>query len=116
MQLDTIFQKSIKHLALLSKLGPHDWTRLITIQCHSSEDYTLHIQPTSAIMAKLPNGDKPGPKSSLRTSIDTLKATLLLPATMKIKKLPNDTTPLLTTIHNSWLQYIQPSKSSPMQA
>jgi len=59
-------------------------------------------------MARLPNGDNPGPKTSLRTSLDFLRATLLLPATTKHRKLPKDTTPLLTTIHASWKQFITP--------
>ena len=57
-------------------------------------------------MDKLRNGDKTGPITSLRTSLDTLRVTLLLPATTELRKLPKDTTPLLTTIHNSWLPYI----------
>jgi hypothetical protein len=106
MQTDTILKKLLMHLAPLCKRGLQIWNNIITIKRHSDEDYTLHIQPNSVIMAKLPNGDKPGPKTSLRTSLDTLRATLLLPATTELRKLPKDTTSLLTTIHNSWLQYI----------
>jgi len=64
-------------------------------------------------MAKLPNGDKPCPKTSLRTSIDTLKATLILPASTKLRKLSSDTAPLLTTIHASWKQFITPNNLLP---
>jgi hypothetical protein len=61
-------------------------------------------------MAILPNGDKIDPQTALRTSIDTLRATLLLPTTTEHRKLPKDTTTLLTTIHTSWLKYITPEK------
>ena len=64
-------------------------------------------------MARLPNGDKPGPKTSLRTSLDTLRATLLLPTTTEHRKLPKDTTPLLTTIHTSWLKFTTPDNLPP---
>jgi len=59
-------------------------------------------------MDRLPNEDKTGPKMDLRTSLDTLRATLLLPATTEHKKLPKDTTPLLTIIHTSWIKFITP--------
>ncbi len=58
-------------------------------------------------MASLPNGDNPGPQNSLRTSIDTLRVTLLRPATTEHKKLPKDTTPLHTIVHNSWKHYFR---------
>jgi len=64
-------------------------------------------------MARLPNGDKPGPKTSLRTSIDTLRATLFLPSSTDFRKLPSDATPLLTTIHASWKQFITPHNLPP---
>jgi hypothetical protein len=63
-------KKLLKHLTPLWELGLHNWNNLLTIQRHSSEDYTLHIHPTSVIMANLLNRDKPGPKTSLRTSLD----------------------------------------------
>jgi hypothetical protein len=59
-------------------------------------------------MARLPNGNKTGPKPALRTSLDTLRATLLLPATIEHRKLLKDNTPLLTTIHTSWIKFITP--------
>jgi hypothetical protein len=59
-------------------------------------------------MTRLPNGDKPGPKTSLQTSLDILRVTLLLPASTEFRKLPSDTTPLLTTIQASWKQFITP--------
>jgi hypothetical protein len=64
-------------------------------------------------MARLPNGDKPGPKTSLRTSLDTLRATLLLPSTKELRKLPKDTTLLLATIHTSWLKFSTPDNLPP---
>jgi hypothetical protein len=93
--------KILKHLARLWELGLNNLNTLITIQHHTKEHYILHISPTHVLMDKLPNGDKTGPKTALRTSIDTLRATLLLPATTEHRKLPKDTTPLLTTIHTS---------------
>jgi hypothetical protein len=60
-------------------------------------------------MGKLSNGDKTGPKTALRTSLDTLRATLLLPATTEHRKLSKDTTPLLTSIHISWTKFITPN-------
>jgi hypothetical protein len=59
-------------------------------------------------MARLPNGDKTGPKTALRTSLDTLRASLFLPATTEHRKLPKDTTPLFTAIHTSWIKFITP--------
>jgi hypothetical protein len=94
--------KLLKRLAPLWELGLHNWNNLLTIQRHKTEDYTLHIQPTTVFMTRLPNGDKPGPKTSLRTSIDTRRATLIFPASTEFRKLPSDSTPLLTTIHASW--------------
>jgi hypothetical protein len=58
------------------------------------------------LVARLPNGDKTGPKTALRASLDTLRATILLPATKEHRELPKDTTPLLTTIHTSWIKFI----------
>jgi len=101
-------KKLLKHLAPLWELGLHNWINLLTIQRHSNEDDTLHIQPTGVIMARLPNGDKSGPKTSLRTSLDTLRGTLLLPANTELRKLPKDTKYLLTIIHASWLKCISP--------
>jgi hypothetical protein len=106
-------KKLLKYLAPLWEMGLHKWNILLTIQRHSNEDYTLHIQPTSVIMARLPNGDKLGPKTSLRTSLDSLRDTLLLSATLEHRKLSKDTTPLLTTIHASWKQFITPDNLPP---
>jgi hypothetical protein len=61
-------------------------------------------------MARLPNGDKSGPKTTLRSSLDTLRASLLLPATTEHRKLPKNNTPLLNTIHISWIKFITPDK------
>jgi hypothetical protein len=79
------YKKLLKHLTPLWELGLHNWNNLLTIQRHSNEDYTLHIQPTSVIMVRLPNRDKSGPKTSLRTSLDTLRSTLLLPANIELR-------------------------------
>ena len=98
----------LKHLAPLWELGLNNWNNLITIQHHRKEHYTLHISPTNVLMARLPNGDKIGPKTALRTSLDTLRAALLLPATTEHKKLPKDPTPMRTTIHTSWIKFIAP--------
>jgi hypothetical protein len=98
--------KLLKHLAPLWELGIHRWNSIIAVPRHTTEDYTLRIQPTDVIMARLPNGDKPGSKLSLRTSIDTLRATLLLPSTTEHIKLPKDASPLITTIHTSWFKHI----------
>ena len=89
-------KKLLKHLAPLWELGLHNWSKHLTIQRHPNGNYTQHIQPTNVIMARLPNEDKPGPETSLRTSLDTLRASLLLPATTELRKLPTDNTPLLT--------------------
>jgi hypothetical protein len=94
--------KILKHLAPIWELGIKNWDTLITIQHHKHDHYTLHISPTNVLMARLPNGDNTSPKTALRTSLETLRATLLLPATTKHRKLPKDNTPLLTTIHTSW--------------
>jgi hypothetical protein len=101
--------KILKHLAPLWELGLNNWNTLVTMLQHNKEHYTMHISPTTVLMAKLPNGDKTGPKTALRTSLDTLRATLLLPATTEHRKLPKDTTPLLTTIHTSWIKFITPN-------
>ncbi len=58
-------------------------------------------------MARLPNGDKPGTKTSLRASLDSLRATLHLPAALKFRKIPQNNTLLLITIHTSWLHFIK---------
>ena len=100
--------KILKHLAPLWELGLHNWNNLITIQYHTKEHNTLHISPTSVLMARLPNGDKTGPKTALRTSLDTLRATLLLPATKEHMKLSKDTTSMLTIIQTSWIKFITP--------
>jgi hypothetical protein len=94
-------------------LGLHNWNNLLTIQRYSNEDYSLHFHPTSVIMAKLPNGDKSGPKTSLRTSLDILRATLPLLSNTELRKLPKDITLLLTTIHASWLKFITPDNLLP---
>jgi hypothetical protein len=104
--------KILKHLAPLWELGHNNWNNLITIQHHTNEHYTLHISPTNVLMTRLPNADKTGPKTGLRTSLDTLRATLLLPSTTEHKKLPMDTTPQLTTIHTSWIKFIKPDNLS----
>jgi len=41
-------------------------------------------------------------KTTLRTAIDTLRATLLLPATTEHRKLPKPNTTNATLIHHTW--------------
>jgi hypothetical protein len=93
--------KILTHFSPLWELWHNNWNNLITKQHHTKEHYTLYIPSTKVLMARLPNGDKTGPKPALRTFLDTLRATLLLLATTEHKKLPKDTTPLFTTIHIS---------------
>jgi len=64
-------------------------------------------------MDRLPNGDQPGIKTSIRTSLDSFRATLLLPTSSELRKLPKNTTPLHATIHPSWLLYIKPGNLLP---
>jgi hypothetical protein len=64
--------KILKHIAPLWKLRLDSWNNLLTKQHHIKEHDTLHIPSTNVIMARLPNGDKTGPKAALRASIDTL--------------------------------------------
>jgi hypothetical protein len=59
------------------------------------------------LMARLPNADTTSPKTAFRTSLDTLRATLLLPSTTEHRKLPKDTTPHHTHIHTSWIKYLK---------
>ena len=99
--------KILKHLAPIWELGQNTWKDLITIQHHKNEHHTLHIAPTDVLLSRLPNADKTGQKTALRTSIDTLRATLLLPSTTEHRKLPKDTTPQHTNIHTSWLKHIK---------
>jgi hypothetical protein len=108
MQTHTILQQNTQTPGPLWELGLNNWNNLITIQHHTKEYYTLHIPPTNVLMAILPNGDKTGPKPALQISLVTRRATLLLPATIEHRKLPNDTTPLLTTIRTSWMKFITP--------
>ena len=54
--------KILKHLAPLWEQGQTNWNNLITIQHHTTENYTLHISPTDVLMARLSNADKTGPK------------------------------------------------------
>ena len=107
MQTHTILQQILKHLAPIWELGQNTWNGLITIQHHANEHYTLHISPTDVLLSRLPNADKTGPKTALRTSLDTLRARLLLPSTTEHRKQPKDTTPQHTNIHTSWLKYIK---------
>jgi hypothetical protein len=57
-------------------------------------------------VAKLPNGNKTRPKKALRTSIDTLRATIILPTSTEHRKLPRDPTPTSTLILPSWHPFI----------
>jgi len=64
-------------------------------------------------MVKLANGDKPRAKTSLCTAIDSLRATLLLPASKNHSKFSKDVAPLTTIIHPTWLPFIQHNELPP---
>ena len=82
-----------KHLDPLWETCIYKWNNLLTIKHTSPTAFTYHIQPTDAILAKLPQGKRASPKIQLRTAIDTLRSTLLFPAETKHPKLPKDHTP-----------------------
>jgi len=96
----------LKHLAPLWETNTFAWHKLITSHHTDSPKASCHISPTSVILAKLLNGDKPEPKTALRTSIDTLRATLLLPATPEHRKLPKANTSNATRIHHTWYTHL----------
>jgi hypothetical protein len=96
----------LKHLAPISETGVYTWNNLLTINHTSSNAFMYHIQPTDAILAKIPQGKRTSPKIQLRSAIDTLRSTLLLPVGMQHCKLPKDLTPKTTRIHPSWHTYI----------
>jgi hypothetical protein len=98
--------KLLKHLAPQWETNTCTWHKLITSHHTDSTDASYHISPTDVILAKLPNGLKPGSKTELRTTIDTLKATLLLPATTEHRKLPKLNTTNITLIHHTWYTYL----------
>jgi hypothetical protein len=98
--------KLLKHLTPLWETGVTHWNSLITKTQDPDGTYTYQIQPTPAIIAKLPKGHRYSPKLQLKTAIHTLRATLLLPATTEHKKLPKDNETTTTTIHHTWHQYI----------
>jgi hypothetical protein len=74
------FNKLLKHLAPLREMGIHKWNSLLTTKNSSPITFNYHIQPTDAILAKLPHGDRISRKTQLRTAIETLRSILLLPA------------------------------------
>jgi hypothetical protein len=80
--------------------------KLITSHHADSSEASYHISHTNVILAKLPSGDKPGPKTALRTAIDTLIATLLLPVTTEHRKLPKPNTTNAILIHHTWYPYL----------
>jgi hypothetical protein len=99
--------KLLKYLARIWEINNFKWNTIITAQHQNPNEAALHIQPTKVILAKLTNGDKPGPIIALRTSIDTLQAIFLISAYTKHRKLAKDTTPSSTLIHpSSWKTYI----------
>jgi hypothetical protein len=97
--------KLLKHQAPLWETNTYTWHKLITSHHTDSPAASYHISPTKLI-ANLLNGDKPGPKTTLRTAIDTLRATLLLPATTEHRKLPKPKTTNETLIHHTWYTYL----------
>ena len=44
----------LKHLAPIWETGIYEWNNLLTIKHASPTAFTYHIQPTDAILAKLP--------------------------------------------------------------
>ncbi len=93
--------KLLEHIAPSWETGIHMWSSLLTIEHTSANIFNYHIQPTDAILAKLPQGDKISPKTQVRTAIDTLRSTLLLHTGTEHHKLPKDLIPQLTLIHLS---------------
>ena len=87
----------LKHLAPLWETGVSKWNNLLTIKHTYSTTFTYHTQPTDAILAKLPQGQRTSKlKIQLRTAIDTPRCTLLLPAGSEYRKLPKDPAPKAT--------------------
>jgi hypothetical protein len=98
--------KLLKHLAPLWETGVTQWNSLITKIQDPDGTYTYQIQPTPAVIAKLPKGHRYSPKLQLKTAINTLRATLLLPANNEHKKTTkrrrtnnNNYTPHMASIH-----------------
>jgi len=91
------------------KTGVSKWNNLLAANKTSSNTLTYHIQPTDATLARLPQGNRTSPKPQLRTAIETLRSTLLLPAWTEHRKLPTDLTQKTTLIYPSWHKYINPS-------
>ena len=99
--------KLLKHLAPLWETGIHKWNSLLTIKYTSPSTFNYHIQPTNAILAMLHHGDRISPKTQMRTAVDTLRFTLLLPTRTELRKLPKDLTSKLTLIHPLWHAHIR---------
>jgi len=97
----------LKHLAPLWETGIYKWNNVLTIKHTSPAAFTYHIQPTDALIAKLPKGKRTSPKIQLRTAIDTLRSILLLPAGTEHRKLTKDPTSKTTLIYSSWHAYIK---------
>jgi hypothetical protein len=83
------------------------WNNLLAVKNTSSTTITSHIQPIDAILARLPQDHRTSPIIQLRTAIDTLRSTLLLPAGTEHRKIPKDLTLKITLIHSSWYTYIK---------
>ena len=98
--------KLLKDLASLWETGVYTRNNLFTIKHTSPLDFTYHIQPTYAIIAKMPQGKRTSLIIQLRTAIDILQSTLLFPAGIEHRKIPKDTTPKTSLIHPSWHTYI----------
>jgi hypothetical protein len=96
----------LKHLAPLWATGTHKWTTILTIARLSPSNPQIHIRNTEAILARLPNKGQYASDLQLRTSIDTLRTTLPLPANIPHRKLPKDPTQSSTLVHPTWHTYI----------
>jgi len=69
----------LKHLAPLWATGTHEWNTILTATRLFPSNTRLHIRNTEAILAILPNRGSQASNLQLRTCIDTLRTTLLLP-------------------------------------
>ena len=96
----------LKHLAPLWATSTHRWITIITATNTSPSDTQLHIRNTEAIIARLPHRRQHDSDSQLRTCIDTLRTTLLLPANTPHRKLPKGPTLCSTLVHPTRHAYI----------
>jgi hypothetical protein len=91
----------LKHLAPLWETWIHKWSKILTIDNKFTSDTRLYIQQTEALLARLPNRKHKGLETQIRTCMDTLKSTLLLPADTPHRKLPTNPTNTSTLFHHT---------------